>query len=299
MSLIGLSKIRNCSPDFMKQAISESLDLIGFSFERNTDKIVIKANLCYYWDYSTGQTTDPRFVKALIEILKEKTSASDIAIIESDASAMKCKYAYKFLGYEKLFRHSDVRLVNVSEEKSNSLSVKCGEQSFRFLVPQIIQDADLRINLPKIKYTMKGIDLTCALKNIYGCNPYPPKFKYHPRLGEVIVALNKLMKFDLCIIDGNIVSGVQPRKFGLVMASRDPVAIDVASARIAGLNPERIKYLRLASQEGLGQMSFIQKGASLDYFKSLYPRKTVKKKLLSRVYPWVARSKLGKKLGIA
>jgi uncharacterized protein (DUF362 family) len=299
MSFVSFAKIPSASPEFFKKAISDSLDLIDYSFEKKIDSVVIKANLCYYWDSSTGQTTDPKFVAALIDLFREKTSVDKIAIVESDASAMKCKYAYPFLGYEKLFRnYGGVRLINLTEEKSEVATITCNGQSYRFLVPKIIQNADLRINVPKIKYTMKGIDLTCALKNIYGCNPYPPKFKYHSQLGNVIVALNKAMRFDLCVIDGNIVSGIQPRKLGLVMASKDSVAIDAAAARIAGLNPNNIKYLKLANREGLGTLKFIPKGEPLNQFRASYPRKNIKKKLMSRAFTWVNRLGLAKRLGI-
>jgi uncharacterized protein (DUF362 family) len=295
MSIVSLAKIEKSN---FKKAIEDSLNLLGYSFDRKIREVVIKPNMCYYWDYSTGQTTDPKFVAALIDILREKTSVSNIALVESDASAMKCKYAFKFLGYEKLFKDSGVRLVNLSEEKSEDVTVTCDGESYDFQVPQIIKNADLRINLPKIKYAMKGIELTCALKNIYGCNPYPLKFKYHPQLGNVIVSLNKVMKFDLCIIDSNIVSGIQPCKLGLVMASKDPVAIDVASAKIAGLNPRKIKYLKLANREGLGSLDFIPKGESLNQFRAVYPKKNLKKKLMSQAYTWVVRLKLAKRLGI-
>jgi len=296
MSSVSFVKIEKSN---FKKAIEDSLDLLGYSFDKKTRNVVIKPNMCYYWDYSTGQTTDPKFVAALISVLREKTSASDIAIVESDASAMKCKYAFGFLGYEKLFKeYNDVRLVNLSEEKCEDVPVDCNGQSYKFLVPNIIRNADLRINLPKIKYTMKGIELTCALKNIYGCNPYPQKFTYHPQLANVIVSINKLLKFDLCIIDGNIVSGIAPRNLGLVMSSTDPVAIDVASAEIAGLNPRTIKYLKIASREGLGSMDFVPKGESLSKFKALYPKKNLKKKLMGSAYVWVVRLKLAKRLGI-
>ena len=296
MSLISLTEIKENN---LKNAIEESLKLINFNFNKNIKKIVIKINACYYWDYTTGQTTDPAFVAALIDLIREKTSANvEIFLIESDASAMKCKYAYKFLGYEKLFEKSNVRLVNLSEEKSNSVNVSCNGQSYDFMVPQIIQNADLRINLPKIKYTMKPIEITCALKNIFGCNPYPQKFKLHSQLGNVIVALNKTMKFDLCIIDGNIVSGSRPRKLGLVMASEDPVAIDAASAKIAGINPKKIAYFKLAEREGIGKMNYITKGESINRFKDLYPKKTFTKKVMAKAFPWVIRLKLGKRLGL-
>jgi uncharacterized protein (DUF362 family) len=145
---------------------------------------------------------------------------------------------------------------------------------------------------------MKEIELTCALKNIYGCNPYPLKFKYHSQLGNVIVSLNKAIRFDLCIIDGAVVSGIQPRKFGLVMASKDPVAIDAAAAKIAGLNPQKIKYLKLASYEGLGSLDFISKGEPLNEFRTMYPKKTFNKKLMGYAYSWVVRLRLAKRLGI-
>ena len=79
---------------------------------------------------------------------------------------------------------------------------------------------------------------------MFGCNPYPKKFKYHTDLGNVIVALNKAMKFNLFLIENNVASGVNPRKLGLTMASLDPVALDaaeLAAAQIAWLNPRQNK----------------------------------------------------------
>ena len=300
MSLVGLTEIRENSRNSMKQAILESMDLIGYSFERSIKRVVIKPNLCYYWDYSTGQTTDPQFVAALIDLLREKISKGvNIAIVESDASAMKCKYAFKMLNYEKLSQKYDVRLVNLSEVETRTREVTAGTQKFQIAVPRIIEEADLRINIPKIKYTLEEIKITCALKNIFGCNPHPKKFMYHPKLSEAIVALNKAMPFDLCIIDGNIVSGVKPQRIGLVMASTDPVAIDAAAAKIAGVNPKKMRYLQLAAKEGLGNTNFVEKGIQLAYFKALYPKKGLKKQLMGKAYGLVIKMKLGKRLGLA
>lgn len=297
MSLVSLTRIEG---DNFKKAIESSIDLLDYKFSKETRRVVIKINACYYWDYSTGQTTDPRFVASLIELLRERISANiDIALVESDASAMKCAYAFRFLGYEKLSKDCNVRLVNLSEERSEAVRVKCDKLTHEFQIPRIIRDANLRINLPKIKYAMRGIELTCALKNIFGCNPYPLKFKFHPELGNVIVALNKAMPFDLCIIDGNVVSGIRPRKIGLVMASTDPVALDAASARIAGLNSAKIDYLKLAAREGLGRLNYSTKGESLNTFRILYPKKTLKKKLMGLSYAWITRLRLAKRLGLA
>jgi len=299
MSYVSFVKINGNSSTAMKHAIQESLELIGYSIKDQIQRAVIKPNLCYYWDYSTGQTTDPKFIAAMIEVIRERVSPeTDISIVESDASAMKCKHAYKMLGYEKISQEYGVRLVNLSEEKSEDLDVVAAGQPFRIKVPNIIRDADLRISVPKIKYTMEEIKITCALKNIFGCNPYPKKFKYHPWLNEAIVALNKAMKFDLCVVDGNVVSGIQPRRLGLAMASTDPVAIDVAAAKIAGVNPRKIPYIEIARKEGLGQDSFVEKGLPLKYFAIRYPRKDVGKKFIGRAYKIAVITGLTKKLGL-
>ena len=296
MSLVSFVKAERSN---VKNAIDDSLNLIDYQFEKNIQKIVIKPNMCYYWDYSTGQTTDPKFVAATIEILRERISPEvDISIIESDASAMKCKYAFKFLGYEKIAKQYDVRLVNLSEMEAEPVKVKVRNQSFNFMIPQIIKNADLQINTPKMKY-MGLTKISCALKNIYGCNPYPKKFKYHSRLNETIVALNKIMRFNLCILDGLIVSGgSQTSKLGLVMASQDPVAMDTAAATIMGVNHRSVEYIALAEREGIGKTSFIAKGMNLNYFKDRCPRKSFTDKTITLGYRLVCALGLDKRLMI-
>lgn len=296
MSLVSFVQIKNSN---ITEAIDNSLRLINYSLPRDARNIVIKPNLCYYWDYTTGETTDPRFVAALIELIRMKISRNvNISIVESDASAMRCKYAFKMLGYEKLAEEYGVNLVNLSKERYDVVRVKAGKIAFKIMVPGIIREADLKINVPKIKYSIERIKITCALKNIFGCNPYPKKFRYHPVLDEAIVAINKAMKFDLCIIDGNIVSGIQPRKLGLVMASQDSVAIDVTAAEIAGVNPKSIRYIQLAHKEGLGNIRFIPKGKPIEYFKARYPRKGFQSKLMGKAYSIAVKTGLSKKLGI-
>jgi uncharacterized protein (DUF362 family) len=284
MSLVSFVKAREDSTNSLKHDILESLNLIDYSFRKETRNVVIKPNMFYYSDFSTGQTTDPKFVTALIDLIRERISPNtEISIVESDASAMKCKYGFKILGYEKLSREHNVNLINLSKDKADMIDVTAGRESYRFMVPKTIRNADLRINVPKIKYGVRT-KISCSLKNIFGCNPYPDKFKYHQELDEAIVALNKAMGFDLHIIDGIIVSGSQIRKLNLVMASIDPVAIDAAAAKILGINPKSVRHIMLASKEGLGATSFVPKGVDPKSFKRLYPKRRLTNKVLSSAY---------------
>jgi uncharacterized protein (DUF362 family) len=299
MSLVGLVKISQNTDKPLLEAITQSLGLINYSFSREIRHVVIKPNLCYYWDSTTGQTTDPKFVSALIDLLRaEVNPAVEISIVESDASAMRLKYAYRMLGYEKLAKEKDVRLVNLSEAEASNVEVSCNGGSYSFMVPAVISGADLRINVAHIKYTVDPVKLTCALKNIFGCNPVAKKFKYHSDLGNVIVALNKAMKFNLCLIDNNIAAWVKPRRMGLVMASQDPVALDAVAARIAWLNPDKIPYLAVAEQEGVGTRGYIARGAELEYFRALYPKITRRMKTKAQLKRALCRMGLGKRLGL-
>ncbi|MCW4024090.1 MAG: DUF362 domain-containing protein [Candidatus Bathyarchaeota archaeon] len=300
MSLVSLVKINNVNQRLAyKQAIAEALDLIGYTFKGNIKTVVIKPNLCYYLECSTGQTTDPKFVADLIDLIREKTYPTiDISIIESDASAMRCKHVDRMLGYEQLAQEKNVKLINLSEEDATPATVSCNQKSYTFNVPKIIQNADLKIDIAKIKYTVDPVKLTCALKNIYGCNPYKKKYEYHTNLGNVIVALNKAMRFNLFLIDNNIASGVQPRRLGLTMASLDPVALDVACAQIAWLNPEKIPYFKTAEKEGVGSREFLAKGAPLEDFKALYPKKAFRSKFMGLVLKVILKVGLGKRMGL-
>ncbi len=299
MSLISVTRIQENSEGSMERAIYRALNQIGFSFPKETKRVVIKPNLCYYWDSSTGQTTDPRFVAALVNLIQEMVSPDiDISIVESDASAMRCKHAFQILGYDKLIEEYAVRLVNLTEDKGVPTSVSVAGRTFNFVIPKTIQEAHLKINVPKIKYTFEKIKITCALKNIFGCNPYRRKFRYHPIIEEAIVALNKAFQFDLCLIDANIVSGIRPRRLGMVVAGRDPVAIDAAATHVAGENPKSINYIRLAEREGLGNTHYIPRGVPLETLRAMYPKKGAQSKVLGKAYRLINCLGLANRLGL-
>lgn len=276
---MSLVKVDGSNVADLKKAIERSVNLIGFNSKIDAKKIVIKPNMCYYYHRSTGDITDPDFVGALIDVLRDNISSDpEISVVESDASAMKCKYVFRMLGYEKMAAEKDVRLVNLANERNRFFEIKIGDWYSRFSVPEIFYESDLVVNVPKIKY-MDDVKITCALKNMYGCNAYSKKSIYHTKLNEAIVGINKLIKTDLVVVDGVVVCGTSTRRLGLVMASEDPVAMDAAASRIMGVDPKSVNQIVLASREGVGNMKFVPVGGSLSRFKDGFPRRGVKEKI--------------------
>lgn len=275
LSLVSFVHVAEDGYETLKESINKSLNLINFDFGRKARKIVIKPNMCYYYHPSTGEVTDPYFVGVLIDVLREHFAGpSEIFVVESDASAMKCKYVFRMLGYDRLAEDKDVDLVNLSESESRAVDVEVNNAKFKFNVPELFYEVDLVVNVPKPKY-MSDVKITCALKNMFGCNAYPRKYIYHRALNEATVGINKLIKTDLVVLDGLVVSGRYAKKLNLVMSSKDPVALDAAASKIMGIDPKSVRQIVLASKEGLGSLNFSTIG-DYPYAMKEFPRKGFK-----------------------
>lgn len=269
---VSVARAQNFSHEGIKRAVYCAIDSLSFATVKVPRKVSLKVNLCYYWDPSTGETTDPRVVSSVVDYIRERwNKEASISVIESDASAVRASYAFRMLGYEKLAAEKNIRLSNLSKEPSRKTTVSSGGKAFTFRVPQSISESDLFISIPKPKYHVTGI--SCALKNQFGCNPAQRKFLLHPMLNEAIVALNKIMMPNLILLDGIIVRGVNSRKLGLIMASTNPVIVDFVMAKIMGLDPSEIDHLNLAIREGLGTVDTINiRGVDINYFKNKFPK---------------------------
>jgi uncharacterized protein (DUF362 family) len=234
--------------------------------------------MCYYYHPSTGEVTDPQFVSALIDVFRENfAKTSEIFVVESDASAMKCKYAFRMLGYDTMAEEKGARLINLTEEKSRIINANIGRLQFSFNIPELFYDADLVVNVPKPKY-MNQVKITCALKNFFGCNAYPKKLVYHKVLDEAIVLINKLIKTNLVVVDGLVVNGAYSKRLNLVLSSENPVAVDAAISKLMGINPSQVKQISLALKEGIGTSHFTLVG-DFSYFARTFPKKRLKNRL--------------------
>jgi uncharacterized protein (DUF362 family) len=235
------------------ETVDRALDALNFNFDREMKSVVIKPNLCYYWDYSTGETTDPRVVSAVINYIRKKLGDDvDITVAEADASAMKTKFAFGILGYDKLCREKNVQLKNLSEGTIIETHTEVRGREFTLPINEVLLKANLIVNVPKLK-SHNFVGATCALKNMFGSISKPRKFAYHKWISDIIVGANKIVKSDLVVVDGIVAKGSRAKKMGVVLAGDDALATDFVAARLMGFNPNNLPYLSLAAKEGIGQ----------------------------------------------
>jgi uncharacterized protein (DUF362 family) len=269
-SIVGLVKAN--SLEDLKAQVSQVTDLIGFKPEGTVKTVVVKPNLCYYWDASTGYTTDPRLVAGVIDWVRERFGDVDIKVVEADASAMRTKYVFPALGYEKLAKEKSIELFNLSKDVLLDETVHVNGREISFKVPALLKKCDLFMNVPKLKI-MRAVKITCAMKNVFGCIGFPKKMIYHKILDEAIVGINKVLHPHLTIVDGLVGLGRFPAKLGIIMAGTDVVSVDWVASQIMGYRPSQINFLKLAVKEGLGDSHDLKiEGEKLEEFARIFPK---------------------------
>lgn len=240
---------------------------------KKSDSIIIKPNLCYYWDASTGQTTSPQLVGALIEFIRNRLGNDpEILIGEADASAMKTKHAFRMLGYEDLAKEKEVELINLSNKPVEEMQTKVGSSDMKLSFSKKLLDTNIIINVPKLKYHRLP-KVTCAMKNIFGAIAKPHKYSYHSNLSKVIVAANKIIQSDLILVDGLVGLGEYPKIMKTLLIGQDVLSVDSACSRIMGFKPGSVEYLKIAKMEKMWaeNESKIVGEASLEELKRSFP----------------------------
>jgi uncharacterized protein (DUF362 family) len=291
---VSITKCQGLDYQSIKEAVYTAIEAI--EFQAGASKILLKPNLNSYWDYSTGKTTDPRVVAAIVDYIRQNINVrAQIMVGEADASAMKTKHAFTVLGYRKMAEEKGVELVDLSMGERVKTDVSLKRNKFSLEFSKTILDSDLIINVPKLRYH-KGVGVSCCLKNLYGSIATEYKFQWHKypafsfqrlfepsghvkgsqNLWEVIVAAAKVVKPALNVVDGITAYGSHPIRLKTVVAGTDPVATDSVVAGIMGYGPRAISHIRLAAEEGLGtidkdKIELRERGTSLRELRSCFP----------------------------
>ncbi len=237
--------------------LDEVLDIAGIRAAR---KIGIKINLCDARTPDTGAITDPRFLDALLEWLRGLNADAEVAVLESDGLSVLADNYRDWFGIDEILDKWEAGWINLTREPQVPTTI-AGRHLKEVPVPQILKEAYL-ISLSKLKTNLLST-ITCALKNQYGCLPMVDKFKYHTDLSDVITDINLAVPVKAFIVDGiRGHGGIQGPAFGtpihagVVLAGRDPVAVDAACCKVMGYRPTLVSHVRKCWLSGLGSIRY-------------------------------------------
>jgi uncharacterized protein (DUF362 family) len=219
-------------------------------------RVVIKPNLCTERkEQIHTANTSIDVVRAVCQVLRERTR--HLAIVESNGARYSAEAAFENNGVYQLAAELDLKVINLSNDEL----VEFPDPRLKgFGMARTWLEADVFITLPVMK-THATTVFTGALKNQWGCVPRYDRILLHKFLHDLIGDLNKLRPVTLALMDGLV--GMQgrgpingyPINLNVLLASRDPVALDATAMRLIGLDPKRARHVVHARDIGLGTLS--------------------------------------------
>lgn len=229
------------------------LDAVGLVDELKKDFVIgIKPNLVVAKESSSGATTDPELVGAVVEYLKVH-GFNNLLIMESSWVGDSTRRAFRICGYEAISRKYGVPLIDLKEDAYRE--VKVDDLTLRVCSKPL--EVDYLINVPVLKAHCQT-KLTCALKNLKGCIPDSEKRRFHSLgLHKPIACLSAVVRAHLTIVDaivGDLTfeEGGTPVQMNRIIAGKDPVLVDAYAAQLIGYEKDDIAYISMAEKLGVG-----------------------------------------------
>jgi len=215
--------------------------------------VALKPNLVVSKPASSGATTHPEIVEAVIGYLRSK-GFGRISIMEGSWVGDATARAFAAAGYTELSERLDVPLIDLQLDSWKRYDAGGG---LRIAICDQAMDADFIINLPVVKGHCQTT-VTCALKNLKGCMPDDEKSRFHELgLHEPIARLNRVLKPGFILADAicgdlDFEEGGNPVPMNRLVASLDPVLLDTYACKLMGHDPSEVPYIGLAERYGVG-----------------------------------------------
>jgi uncharacterized protein (DUF362 family) len=218
--------------------------------------VAIKPNLCTERpEQIHTANTSLAVLRGVCEVLLERTSR--ITIVESDGARYAAEAAFENNGVYRLADELGIRVQNLSRDELVTLPDR---RLQGFGMARTWLEADAFVTLPVLK-THATTVFTGALKNQWGCIPRFDRILLHKYLHDLIGEINKVRPVTLALMDGLV--GMQgrgpingyPINMNVLLASRDPVALDATAMRLIGLEPLSARHVVHARGLGLGALA--------------------------------------------
>lgn len=268
---VAVVRCRDYQPDVVEASVRSAVDMLGGMgrYVSAGQKVLLKVNLLRPSTPDKAIITHPTVVAAVARMVVE---AGGVPIIGDSPGGPftrgRLEQCYRQAGLYEVAAETgailnfDTRGVQVSHPQGMLMK--------RLDIMQVVSEVDVVIGLPKLK-THGLVTLTGATKILFGIVPGLIKPGYHGTLAgtgkfaEMLLDIISYVKPGLMIMDavvgmeGNGPSAGQPRDIGLILASRDSVAMDVVAASIVGLDPFAVPTISAAVGRGLctGQVADI------------------------------------------
>ena len=260
--------IRRCEEydrDTLERMVREGMATLGYAPHGKT---FVKPNVVFAGDpevFGRHAYTQPQLMGASLLALAKCAEVDRVDLGENGAVGFPTRNFYTHAGYYDEIRwvqkHTDkpVDIFCLDEDRRDTVAVD-GVVHKTLRLARTMARADSTVYLPKLKCHCVT-RMTGAVKlNIGICGDDDRAIRHDFMLNEKIVDLLAVGWPDFIVMDA-IEVGVgneafpTPRKLGLVLMGKNPVAVDLVGARLLGLQRDDVPYLKLAVERGYGPAS--------------------------------------------
>ncbi|MFZ2956877.1 MAG: DUF362 domain-containing protein [Candidatus Ozemobacteraceae bacterium] len=267
-TILSAVRCADYTPDRLEAALTKLLAPFGGleNIVESGQTVFLKVNLLTNRPPEKAATTHP----ALVEILTRRIIDRGARVFIGDSPPMalgRIAAYWDTCGLKSIADRTGATLVALEQEPTRPLSIKGPGGTLAVHVSEWAFKADVLFNLPKLK-THNLTVLTGAVKNFFGLLPGLQKARLHKDfplpddLSDMIVGLAEGIKRisprsftimdGILGMDGNGPAGGQPVETRVLLASPDPVAVDLGMCAIVGVSPDRVPTLVKAKKRGFG-----------------------------------------------
>lgn len=220
------------------------------------EHVLLKTNLLIPSDPVKAVVTHPAVIKAVAKTILERGGIPYIGDSPSGKfTKRRLEKTYIKSGLTALANELGIELnYNTGVSK---ISIPRGKKLKKTVFCDFVLNADKIVALPKIK-THSYMIMTLTTKIMYGAIPGLTKAKYHTlfirraAFADMLLDVLSVRKPDLIVMDGvtgmqgNGPSGGKPVDLGVILASENAIAMDLAVCDMLGIDPMKIPTLRQA-----------------------------------------------------
>lgn len=279
------------------RAVTGVLGALGGNLIAPGDVVLIKPNLVEPAAPDSGQITSPGVIEAVARYCLEH-SAARVIIGEGPGYYQPESYlrdCFTRTGVSRIAERLGVEWVLFDEHRYRTFKNISDSTPREFRVTEFAFSCDKFINLPVLK-THYLTTVTLAMKNLKGCLKREDKPAFHYRdLSRAVVALSKIVRPTLNIIDATrrpvrqLGSGYQREAAetggGLLIASRDIVAVDAVGSALMGLDPAGVRTVSLGAAAGLGESDLTRMEITGEELRRLKFRVKLPRERLGEAFP--------------
>jgi uncharacterized protein (DUF362 family) len=238
--------------------IRDGLRELGVGRPQIAGKVVLlKPNLVEPRSDAPQINTHPAVVRAAAEVLR-RLDAREVLVGEAPGHHRDTRLVLEAAELGPVLREDRIPFVDLNHDDVYRVHNLLGFTGLDQLhLPKTLRRCDLVLSLAKMK-THHWAGVTLSMKNLFGVMPglvygWPKNVLHAVGISQSILDITAAVRPYLALVDGIVgmegdgpIMG-RPKRAGLLVLGRNPVAVDATAARLMGIPAERIEYLAAAS----------------------------------------------------